>query len=378
MQGFLQDNKQGSTLAVTQQLTLESIQVRVVSVPLNRPLIAKIGQLEDWPLILIDIYTKEGIIGRSYLEPYRLRSIPAIVHSIEDIADMFKGKPLAPLDVYGESMRSLHLVGREGITLIALSGIDMAIWDALSKAANMPLATLLGGSPGPVRAYNSNGLWLKPLEELGDEAAALVSEGNYSAIKMRLGRASIKDDVKALANVREAVGDDVHIMSDFNQGMAFGEALLRLHALDDQGLYWFEEPIVYDNLEACAQITREIKTPIQIGENIYGPREFYKAVVARAADLYMPDLMRIGGVTGWMRAASIAGAAGLPLSSHLYPEVSAHLMRASESADWIESRDWGLPLIAEPFDIKDGNIIVPDRPGNGISWDEAAVKRYAI
>ena len=378
MQGFLQDNKQGSTLAVTQQLTLESIQVRVVSVPLNRPLIAKIGQLEDWPLILIDIYTKEGIIGRSYLEPYRLRSIPAIVHSIEDIADMFKGKPLAPLDVYGESMRSLHLVGREGITLIALSGIDMAIWDALSKAANMPLATLLGGSPGPVRAYNSNGLWLKPLEELGDEAAALVSEGNYSAIKMRLGRASIKDDVKALANVREAVGDDVHIMSDFNQGMAFGEALLRLHALDDQGLYWFEEPIVYDNLEACAQITREIKTPIQIGENIYGPREFYKAVVARAADLYMPDLMRIGGVTGWMRAASIAGAAGLPLSSHLYPEVSAHLMRASESADWIESRDWGLPLIAEPFDIKDGNIIVPDRPGNGISWDEAAIKRYAI
>ena len=378
MQGFLQDNKQGSTLAVTQQLTLESIQVRVVSVPLNRPLIAKIGQLEDWPLILIDIHTKEGIIGRSYLEPYRLRSIPAIVHSIEDIADMFKGKPLAPLDVYGESMRSLHLVGREGITLIALSGIDMAIWDALSKAANMPLATLLGGSPGPVRAYNSNGLWLKPLEELGDEAAALVSEGNYSAIKMRLGRASIKDDVKAIANVREAVGDDVHIMSDFNQGMAFGEALLRLHALDDQGLYWFEEPIVYDNLEACAQITREIKTPIQIGENIYGPREFYKAVVARAADLYMPDLMRIGGVTGWMRAASIAGAAGLPLSSHLYPEVSAHLMRASESADWIESRDWGLPLIAEPFDIKDGNIIVPDRPGNGISWDEVAVKRYAI
>ena len=378
MQGFLQDNKQGSTLAVTQQLTLESIQVRVVSVPLNRPLIAKIGQLEDWPLILIDIHTKEGIIGRSYLEPYRLRSIPAIVHSIEDIADMFKGKPLAPLDVYGDSMRSLHLVGREGITLIALSGIDMAIWDALSKAANMPLATLLGGSPGPVRAYNSNGLWLKPLEELGDEAAALVSEGNYSAIKMRLGRASIKDDVKAIANVREAVGDDVHIMSDFNQGMAFGEALLRLHALDDQGLYWFEEPIVYDNLEACAQITREIKTPIQIGENIYGPREFYKAVVARAADLYMPDLMRIGGVTGWMRAASIAGAAGLPLSSHLYPEVSAHLMRASESADWIESRDWGLPLIAEPFDIKDGNIIVPDRPGNGISWDEAAIKRYAI
>jgi mandelate racemase len=363
---------------VTQQLTLESIQVRTVSVPLKRPIVAKVGQFNEWALILIDIRTKEGIVGRSYLEPYRVRSIPAIVHSIEDLADMFKGKPLAPLDVYSESMRSLHLVGREGITVIALSGIDMAIWDALAKAANMPLASLLGGSPGPVRAYNTNGLWLKPLDELGDEAAALVSEGNYSGVKMRLGRTSLKDDIKAIANVRDAVGDDVHIMSDFNQGMAFGEALLRLHALDDQGLYWFEEPIVYDNIEACAQITREIKTPIQIGENIYGPREFYKAVVAHAADLYMPDLMRIGGVTGWMRSASIAGAAGLPLSSHLYPEVSAHLLRVNESADWLESRDWGLPLIAEPFEIKDGNILVPDRPGNGIDWDEAAVKRYAI
>ena len=131
---------------MTQQLTLEKIQIRTASVPLNRPIVAKVGQLKDWPLILIDIYTKEGIVGRSYLEPYRQRSVAAIVHSIQDLADMFKGKPLAPLDVYAESMRSLHLVGREGITLIALTGIDMAIWDALAKAANKPLATLLSAA----------------------------------------------------------------------------------------------------------------------------------------------------------------------------------------------------------------------------------------
>lgn len=363
---------------MTQQLTLESVQVRAVSVPLKRPIVAKVGTYKEWPFILIDLRTREGVIGRSYLEPYRYRSIAYIVQAIEDLADMFNGKPLAPLDVYCDSMRSLHLVGREGVTVIAMSGMDMAIWDALAKAANLPLAALLGGSTGPVRAYNTNGLWRMPLEQLADEATALVGEGNYKAVKLRLGRDSVKDDLQAIANVRKAVGDDVHIMSDFNQCMQLGEALLRLHALDDQGLYWFEEPIVYDNIEACAQIAREIKTPLQIGENIYGPREFYKAVVAHAADLYMPDLMRIGGVTGWMRAAAIAGAAGLPLSSHLYPEVSAHLLRASESVDWIESRDWGLPLIAEPFEIKDGNIIVPDRPGNGIDWNEDAVKQYAI
>jgi mandelate racemase len=363
---------------VTQQLTLESVQVRAVSLPLNRPIVAAVGTYKEWSLLLIDVRTKEGIVGSAYLEPYRPRSIPAIKNAIEDLGDLFKGQSLAPLDIYGESMRSLHTVGREGITLIAMSGMDMAIWDALAKAANMPLATLLGGSPGPLRTYNTNGLWRIPLEKLGAEAAALVSEGGYGGVKLRLGRASLKDDIKAIANVRDAVGDNVHIMSDFNQCMSFGEALLRLHGLDDQGLYWFEEPIVYDNIEACAKIAREIKTPIQIGENIYGPREFYKAVVAHAADLYMPDLMRIGGVTGWMRSAAIAGAAGLPLSSHLYPEVSAHLLRASESADWIESRDWGNAVIAEPFEIKDGNIIVPDRPGNGIEWNEDAVKHYAI
>ena len=124
-------------------------------------------------------------------------------------------------------------------------------------------------------------------------------------------------------------------MTDFNQGMSYGEVLQRMHQLDDQNLYWFEEPITYDNLEGCAQIAAQIKTPVQIGENIYGPRDFYKAVKAGAADLYMPDLMRIGGVTGWMRAAAIAGAAGLPLSSHLYASVSSHLLRASETAEMI-------------------------------------------
>ena len=237
---------------------------------------------------------------------------------------------------------------------------------------------MLGGQPGPIRAYNSNGLWLSPLDKLAAEAKSLVAEGGFKALKMRLGRSKLKEDIEAIRIVRDAVGDDVQIMTDFNQGMTFGEALLRMHALDDQGLYWFEEPIVYDNLDGYAQITREIKTPIQIGENIYGPREFYKAVKAGAADLYMPDLMRIGGVTGWMRSAAIAGAAGLPLSSHLYAAVSAQLLRVSESADWLEWTDWAQPILAEPFLVKDGYANVPNVPGNGLAWDEAAIKKFAL
>ena len=359
-------------------VTLKNINCRVVSAPLNRPVVAKVGTFTHWPLVLIDIETKEGVIGRCYLEPYVEKLAKPIVGAIEAIFDMFKGESVGPTDVYDGAMKKLHLNGREGMTVIALSGIDMAIWDALAKAVDLPLVSLLGGTPGPIRAYNTNGLWLSPLEEIAKEAQELVEAGGFKALKLRLGRPTVQDDRKAIALVREAVGDDILIMTDFNQGFNVAEGLQRMHALDDEGLYWFEEPIPYDDFYNCAQITKEIKTPIQIGENIYGSRTFLKAVMCRAADMYMPDLMRIGGVSGWMRAAAVAGAAGLPLSSHLYPRVSAQLLRVSESADWLEWSDWADPILAEPFVVENGIAHVPNVPGNSIEWDEKAIKKYQI
>lgn len=359
------------------RLTIDRVTLRAVSIPLRRPIVAKVGTFHEWPLILIDLYTREGIIGRSYLEPYLKNAIRYVGPAIDDLVTAFAGRVVAPAELYDAAIRANHLIGRQGVSVIAAAGLDMALWDAFAKAANLPLAAMLGATTGPIRAYNTNGLWLIPLEELARQAEELVAEGNYRAIKIRLGRARLQDDLDAIAIVRRAVGDDIALMCDFNQGLTLTEAIARCHALDDQGLYWFEEPVVYDNYAQNAQLTRELKTPVQIGENIYGPRSFLDAVRAEAADMYMPDLMRIGGVTGWMRAAAIAGAAGYPMSSHLYPEVSAHLLRATESADWVEWRDWADPVIEAPFEVRDGHAIVPDRPGNGIAWNEAMVAKYA-
>jgi mandelate racemase len=219
-------------------------------------------------------------------------------------------------------------------------------------------------------------LWLIDPAKLADEAAALVGEGGFSGLKLRLGRERLADDLAAIEAVRSAAGTEIKLMVDFNQGLSLGDALLRCHALDDQGLYWLEEPIAYDNLAGYARLTQELKTPVQLGENFYGPRALAQAVAAGAGDLVMPDLMRIGGVTGWLRAAAIAGAAGLPMSTHLYPEFSAHLMRVTETAHWLEWQDWADPVVAEPFKLADGQLTIPRRPGAGIDWDEAAVKRY--
>jgi len=143
------------------------------------------------------------------------------------------------------------------------------------------------------------------------------------------------------------------------------------------GLDWIEEPLVYDDLDGHAQLADELATPIQIGENFYGPRDLQAALARRACDLVMPDFMRIGGVTGWMRAAAIAGTAGVPMSTHLYPEVAAHVMRVTETAHWLEWQDWINPLLKTPYRMVDGALQVPDVPGVGLEWDEEAVRAHA-
>jgi mandelate racemase len=361
---------------MTVNLTYDRVQVRSVLVPLKRKVVSRVGHFDQWPLILIDLFTKEGIIGRSYLEPYLHGAARSITPAIVDLVEAREGKPVSPMSDFQLGRRSLNLVGYEGIAMIANSGIDMAAWDALAKAADVPLAVLLGGSIGPVPAYNSNGLWLIDPRLLGREAVELAAEGDFSAFKLRLGHDTLEQDLLAISEVRDAVGTSAQLMVDFNQGLSFGDAIRRCHALDDQGLYWFEEPITYNNLRGYAQLARELRTPLQLGENFYGPRELYRAISLHAGDYVMPDMMRIGGISGWLRSAPIAAAAGIEVSTHLYPEVSAHLMRITETAHWLEWQDWADPILEQPFIVADGQLHVPDRPGIGIEWDEKAVARY--
>ena len=358
-------------------LTFQSIRARPVVLKLARPVVAKIATLTDWPLILIDLETNEGIVGRSYLEPYVTKSMKYLVPAIHDFGELLKGRRIAPFELYDFARKSLHFVGYQGLAGIAVSGLDMAAWDALAKAANMPLCVLLGGSVGPVKAYNSNGLWLKEPKAVAAEAVELRDEGGFAALKLRLGRAHMRDDLATIEAVRKAVGDDMELMVDFNQGLDLGDALRRCHAIDDHGLAWIEEPIVYDNLDGYAQLAAELKTPLQIGENFYGPRDLHRALQMKACDFVMPDFMRIGGVTGWLRAAAIAGAAGVPMSTHLYPEVAAHVMRVTETAHWLEWQDWADPILQKPYAIRDSLLHIPDVPGTGLEWNEDAVRANA-
>jgi mandelate racemase len=354
-------------------LTLRGITARPVVLKLARPVVVRIATLPDWPLVLIDLHTEEGMVGRSYLEPYTAKAMRYLIPALRDLGDLLKGRRVAPTELHGLARRSLHFVGYQGLSMIAVSGLDMAAWDALGRAAGVPLCVLLGGTVGPVRAYSSNGLWLKEPGAVAAEAVGLRDQGGFTGLKLRLGRERAGEDLVALRAVRDAVGPEVDLMVDFNQGLDLAEAMARCRALDGEGLAWIEEPLVYDDLDGHARLAADLRTPIQIGENFYGPRDLARALQAKACDYVMPDFMRIDGVTGWMRAAALAGAAGVPISTHLYPEVAAHVMRVTETAHWLEWQDWAEPILREPYAVRDGMLHVPDAPGVGLEWDEDAV-----
>jgi len=358
------------------QLTFHSIELNPVLIPLRRPIVSRVGNYAEWPVVAITLKTEEGVTGHSYIEPYLPHSMKYIVSILKDLADRRCGKRIAPLSDFQLDRKSLNLVGYSGLAMIAIAGLDMAVWDAVANAVNLPLARLLGGDVGPVPAYNSNGLWLTDSAQLGDEALELIAEGGFGALKLRLGRMQLRDDIRAIDAVRKSIGSDVKLMVDFNQGLSLGDAVRRCQELDELGLYWFEEPIEYDNFEGYARLASTLKTQICLGENFYGPRDLSKAISAHTGAFMMPDMMRIGGVSGWLRAVPIAGAFGIEVSSHLYPEVSAHLLRITESAHWLEWQDWANPILEQPFIVKDGAIHIPDRPGSGIRFDQDALARY--
>jgi len=357
---------------------IESIGVRAVAVPMKRPLQTSIAAVTVAPLVLIDLRTDAGIVGRSYLFSPGKQHVAAIAKLVEAMAEMLKGDSVAPFDIEKKLRARYALLGVHNIVLFAMSGIDMAAWDALGQSLAQPLVRLLGAAPRPIPAYNSNGLGLMPLPALVKEARQLVDEG-FPAIKLRLGRPQARDDLAAIQAVKQEIGPQIALMTDFNQGLSVAEALKRGHMIDEEGgIYWIEEPIRADDFAGCSLIRKEIRTPIQIGENFMGPEQMAQALAAGACDYAMPDAERIGGVTGFMRAAALAQAAGMEMSSHLFPEMSCHVLAATPTCHWLEYVDWAEPVLKDSLVRKDGFVQIPERPGLGMEWDEKAVQRFAM
>jgi len=355
-------------------MKIRAIRARGVAAPMKRPLATSTGTVGEAALLLIDLETDAGITGRTYLFGLGRHNLAPIARLVEAMAAMVNGDEVAPFDLERKLRAKYTLLGVHNIVLFAMSGIDMAAWDALSQAHGVPLARLLGAAPRPVAAYNSNGLGILPLKDLEREAVAQVEEG-FRAVKLRLGRPDAEGDLLALQAVKRQIPERTVLMVDFNQSLTVAEAIRRGRMIDDEGgVVWIEEPVRADDFAGCARVAREVVTPIQIGENFMGPEQMAQALAAGACDYAMPDAQRIGGVTGWMRAAALAQGAGMEMSSHLFPEVSAHLLCATPTCHWLEFVDWAGPILEEPLRVKDGMVMPPAT----LAWNEQAVQKYLL
>ena len=354
--------------------SIRSVKARAVDVPISRPVKNAFGVIRSAPLVLIDVTTDQGIAGHSYIFAYTGLTLKPLVKLIEAIGSELVGRPVAPVDLMAQMDAKFRLLGWQGLVGMAVSGLDMAFWDVLGRAAGQPLATLLGGSPRPIRAYDSYGA-VDPVADEKDLRRSL--DQGFRGIKIKGGDGDLANDERVVKAVRSLIGPDIALMLDFNQSLDTSEASRRIERLSAYDLHWIEEPVAAENLQGHAKVRATSPISIQSGENWWFPRGFAEAIAAGASDFIMPDLMKVGGVTGWIRVAGQAEAASIPMSSHLFVEASAHMLAVTPTAHWLEVLDLARVIAADPIEIVDGTVSARGH-GLGLSWDEAAVAKYLV
>jgi mandelate racemase len=346
-------------------LTVREIRARALELRLERPVETAGGVLRTAPLVLVEVASEEGPAGRAYARCYSRVALEPLAQLVSNAGALLVGADADPARAQELLQREFRLLGPQGLTGIAMAAIDMALWDARARAEGVPLVVLLGGEPRPIPAYAS----LRTMSPAGAAAEAEEAVGRgFDAVKLKVGRGPLADDLESIRAVRASVGDGVRLMVDYNQCLTVEDAVERARALDVEGLHWIEEPTRGDDLAGHARIAAVADTPVQLGESLWGPEDIEKAIAARASDHLMLSAMKVGGVSGWLRAAALAEAAGLPVSSHTFPEFSAHLLAVTPTCHMLEYLDHAGPILEQPVRVVDGHVLPSDGPGAGVDW----------
>lgn len=356
-----------------QQPIIRSVHARPVLAPLARPLRTASGDIPVAPLVLIDVESDQGVPGRAYLFGYTPHTLKPLCSLVETLGAVVSGRPAAPAERFRQLAGTFKLLGLQGLVGMAASGLDMALWDLLGRSAGCPTVQLLGGEARPVSAYDSYGL-VDPRKDRKTLEASV--ESGFEAIKIKIGAASPAADAELVRAVRDIVGPRVRLLVDLNQSQSAPDAIQRIALLEPCDVSWIEEPVAAEDLSGHARVRASSAVPIQTGENWWFIADMARAIEAEACDLAMPDLMKIGGITGWLKAMALAEAASLPISSHIFAEASAHVLPVSPTAHYLEWLDVAGAVMAEPVRPVRGAVTARG-PGLGMDWDEEAVRRFA-
>lgn len=350
-----------------------------VEIPLEKPIRTAIHDVRSVGCVLVFLDSDTDLRGEAYNFTMNAVRLDVLQAMIESFATHVIGRD--PHDVEGiwDAMwRDSNFFGQKGVSIFAMSSIDTACWDLIGKDAGRPLYKLFGACRESVDVYASGGLWLSlSIDELVEEAQAFLADG-FRAMKIRVGKQRIDEDVARVAAVRDAIGPHVALMADANQGFTASHAIRLGRRLEEFGLAWFEEPVPAWDLAGHAAVAAALDTPIASGETEYTRYGMRDMLNAKAADILMPDLQRIGGLTEMRRAANLASSFDVPISTHIFTEQSLSIAGSESNCIYLEHMPWFERLYREPMRLIDGRMAMPEGDGLGFTFDADAVDRYRI
>ena len=335
--------------------------------------------MTHFEVILVKLETDSGITGYGYT--YTIGSGGAAIRSLIecDLRPLVLGADANRIEQIWERMWwSTHYVGRGGLVSFAISAVDIALWDLKGQKENQPLWKLLGGHSGQTRAYAGGiDLQLGP-DELVDQTRCNLQKG-FRAVKIKVGRDKLREDVERVRAVRECIGPDIPLMVDANMRWTVEQAIRAARSFSDYDVFWFEEPTIPDDYPGMARVATEGGLPIAAGENLHTIYEFRHTIEMGKISFPEPDVSNIGGITNWMRVAKLAYAHNLQVTSHGVHELHVHLLAAIPNASFLEVHSFGLErFLKNAPQLNEGTMVAPDTPGHGVQFDWDLLADYEI
>ncbi|HZS84435.1 MAG TPA: mandelate racemase/muconate lactonizing enzyme family protein [Stellaceae bacterium] len=360
-------------------MKITRLRTEVVQIPLGKPIRTAIHDIRSAGCVLVFLETDGGIVGESLLFTLNGKRLPVLYEMARSLEPLILGRdPDFTERFWSEAWGDSNFIGQSGVPVFAIAAIDGALWDIRGKAAGKPIYRLLGAARSAVPAYASGGLWLSlSLDELVAEAEEFLEQG-FRAMKIRIGGASAETDIARIRAVRAAIGPEVALMADANQALDVSRAIRLGRRLEEFGLAWFEEPLPAYDHEGEARVAAALNTPLASGETEYTRYGFRRMLELKSADILMPDFQRVGGVSEFMKVAHMAAAYDVPVSSHIFSEMSLQMMGALANGTYLEHMPWFEPLYGERIALKDGMALIPEKPGWGFSFDPKAVAKFRL
>ena len=360
-------------------MKITKFKTTLVDVPLVKSIATAIHQINSTGCVLLELETDQGLVGESYVFTLNGVRLKALHEMLLGFSHQVEGKdPHFIAQIWQNMWNEMNSIGHKGFTIAALTAVDIACWDLIGKAAEQPLHRIFGACREQVKTYASGGMWLsQSIDECIDEAAGFIEAG-FRSMKIRLGKPSIAQDVERVRAVHEAIGPDIELLADANQSLTPKQAIRLGRELEEFNLGWFEEPVVYHNLSGCAEVRASLDTPIAAGETEYTRYGMREILESGAVDVLMSDLQRMGGLSELRRVAALAASYDMPISTHIFTEHSLCVAGSEANCISVEHMPWFEPLFNESMEISDGMLRIPQRPGTGFSFDQAAIKRFSL